>query len=220
MRVRKEMRVNKPKASPKMKQPKKTKKLVLFDFDGTITTKDTLFEFLRFYKGTLGLLMGLWVTFPMLTLYGFKLIPNWKAKQSLLKFFIGGEKLTEFNAHCREFSNRILPKLIRPKALHIIEQYLRDQATVVVVSASAENWVAPWCELHGVTYLATQLEVKNGKLTGNFCGENCFGPEKAKRIQAHLNLSDYDEIIAYGDSVGDKEMLALAHQKFYKPFRD
>ena len=28
-----------------------TSTLVLFDFDGTITTRDTLIEFVRFYKG-------------------------------------------------------------------------------------------------------------------------------------------------------------------------
>src|SRR5690348_15773750 len=69
------------------------KRLVLFDFDGTITTKDTLIEFLTFYKGKVRLLAGLVILSPMLALYALRLIPNWKAKQHLLKYFIGGAKL-------------------------------------------------------------------------------------------------------------------------------
>jgi len=196
------------------------KKLVLFDFDGTITTKDTLLEFLTYYKGKSKVVSGLIALSPVLASYALGLIPNWKAKQALLRYFIGGTPVEEFNAICKEFSQRIIPKLVRPKALHIIEQYLRDKATVIVVSASAENWVGPWCEQTGVDYLATQLEVVDGKVTGNFCGKNCHGPEKVDRIRKQLTLTDYDEIIAYGDSSGDREMFEIAHYHFYKPFRN
>lgn len=196
------------------------KRLVLFDFDGTITTKDTLIEFLTFYKGKARLLAGLTMLSPMLALYALRLIPNWKAKQYLLKHFIGGAKLDEFNVVCYDFSTRIIPKLIRPKALHVLKEYVRDHATVIVVSASAENWVGPWCEKVGVSYLATQLDVVNGVVTGNICGKNCYGPEKVNRIKKQLNISEFDEVIAYGDSSGDKEMLEIAHRHFYKPFRD
>ena len=196
------------------------KRLVLFDFDGTITTKDTLIEFLTFYKGKARLLAGLAILSPMLALYALRLIPNWKAKQYLLKYFIGGAKLDEFNAVCNKFSTRVIPTLIRPKALHILEQHVRDRATVIVVSASAENWVGPWCDKVGVSYLATQLDVVNGIITGNICGKNCYGPEKVNRIKKQFNLSGFDEVIAYGDSYGDKEMFEIAHYHFYKPFRD
>jgi phosphatidylglycerophosphatase C len=206
-----------PKASPKKAHQKK--KLVLFDFDGTITTKDTLIEFLRYYKGPLKVLAGFLMLSPVLAMYSLKVIPNWKAKQTLLKWFVAGEDLARFNTQCREFARRILPRLIRPKALHIIEQYRRDQATVVVISASAENWVQPWCEQNDLICLATQLDVQDGKLTGNFCGKNCYGPEKVRRLLEKFDLKDFDEIIAYGDSSGDREMFSIAHQKFFKPFR-
>ena len=47
-------------------------------------------------------------------------------------------------------------------------------------------------------------------LTGEFKGKNCNGEEKVKRIKAHLMLSEYDEILAFGDSSGDEAMLSLA----------
>jgi len=40
-----------------------------------------------------------------------------------------------------------------------------------------------------------------------------------RRILAAYDLSQYDEVYAYGDTKGDKPMLGLATIAFYKPFR-
>jgi HAD superfamily hydrolase (TIGR01490 family) len=196
------------------------KKLVLFDFDGTITSRDSLAEFLLFYKGRTKFLLGMLILSPVIALYFLKLIPNWKGKQIVLRWFWGGDDLQQFNARCRDFSTRILPKIIRPQAMAVIREYLKSPGTTVaVVSASAENWIGPWCDDMGIVCVATQLDVINGKLTGNICGANCYGPEKVKRIEKLFMLSEYEEIVAYGDSAGDREMFSIAHQHHYKPFR-
>jgi len=195
------------------------KKLVLFDFDGTITTKDTLVEFLIYYKGALRFWWGMLLLSPVLILFLLRLIPNWKGKEMVLKHFLGDEDLAVFNRHCENFSERILPRLIRPGALRAIHAYMEEGAMVAVVSASAENWVSPWCVKQGLICIATQLEVTDGKITGNLCGPNCYGPEKVKRIEKQFLLSEYDEIIAYGDSSGDKEMFSVASKQHFKPFR-
>ena len=67
--------------------------------------------------------------------------------------------------------------------------------------------------------ISTQLETINDKLTGNIAGKNCNGEEKATRIRSIYNLAEFDEIYCYGDSNGDKQMLALGTKTFYKPFR-
>ncbi len=71
----------------------------------------------------------------------------------------------------------------------------------------------------GIHCIATKLEVKNYKITGNYSGNNCSGQEKVRRIKENFNLSDFDLIIAYGDSRGDREMLELADNKNYKLFQ-
>jgi phosphatidylglycerophosphatase C len=195
------------------------KQLVLFDFDGTITTRDTLGEFLKYYHGKVKYIMGLVILSPVIAAYVFKLMPNWKSKQYLLTWFLKNESSKEFDKRCREFVSKQVRALIRPEALHAISGYKRAGATIVVVSASAENWVKPWCDEQGLVCIATRLQVKENQLTGKILGKNCHGPEKVCRIQEMFNLSDYDEIIAYGDSSGDTEMLSLAHQKHFKPFR-
>lgn len=197
-----------------------SKKLVLFDFDGTITTRDTLAEFMIYYHGKLRYTAGLAFLSPVLAMYVTKAIPNWKAKEYFLKWYLKGENAEMFNQKCKEFTAHKLDALIRPGALEAIKQHQAEGATVAVVSASAENWVKPWCDKHGLICLATKLEVKNNKITGNLSGKNCYGAEKVCRIKERFSIEDYQEVIAYGDTSGDKEMLALAHKQYYKPFRD
>jgi phosphatidylglycerophosphatase C len=195
------------------------KRLVLFDFDGTITTKDTLAQIMIFYHGSFRYRSGLIALAPVLLLYVLKLIPNWKAKQYFLSWFFKGQDATIFNQRCKQFSMEVIPKLIRPGALEMIRHYKSTGAIVAVVTASAENWVKPWCDKHELICLGTRLEVKANRLTGKFEGKNCHGSEKVCRITAHFSLREFDEIIAYGDTLGDKEMLEIAHQRHFKPFR-
>jgi HAD superfamily hydrolase (TIGR01490 family) len=196
------------------------KQLVLFDFDGTITTKDTLKEFMIFYQGKLRYAAGLAVLSPLIGLYVSKIIPNWKAKQYFLKWFLKGDDALVFNAKCKAFATQHIDHLIRPKALEAIKDYQKKGATIAVVTASAENWVKPWCDRYGLICLGTQLEVVDNRITGMISGKNCYGSEKVCRIKDRFILDNYEEVIAYGDTSGDKEMLAMAHQKFYKPFRN
>ena len=156
---------------------------------------------------------------PVLAFYALKLLANWKAKQFFLAQYFKGEKLSDFSAQCVEFSTKVLPSLIRPQARAAIEAYRKEHATIAVVSASAENWVKPWCDQHDIICLATKLEVRDGLITGKLDGRNCYADEKECRIKDRFDLAAYDQIIAYGDTRGDKEMLALAHEQHYKPFR-
>jgi len=87
---------------------------------------------------------------------------------------------------------------------------------VAVVSASPENWVKPWCDAHGVHCISTRLAVNNGTISGKIQGKNCYGPEKVTRINEAFNLADFSDIVAYGDSKGDREMLRLAYESHFR----
>jgi phosphatidylglycerophosphatase C len=212
MITRPEKRLKGPQVQPK-------KRLILFDFDGTITDRDTLAEIMVHYHGAFRYRLGLVALSPFLLMYVLKLMPNHKAKQRFISWFFKGEDIKRFNRQCTEFANHVIPKLVRPGAMEMINHYKSTGATVAVVTASAENWVKPWCDKNGLICLATKLEVRKNRLTGRFQGKNCHGPEKVCRIKEHFDIAQFDEVIAYGDTSGDKEMLALAHQQHYKPFR-
>lgn len=195
------------------------KGIAFFDFDGTITTKDTFLEFIRFSKGNLRFYTGLLLNLPYLVAFKIKLIPNQKAKEKVLQFFFKDVSVTDFQERCTLFALKILPKLIRPKAIEEIKKLQQEGAVVVVVSASAENWIQNWAHDFGVELIASRLEVADEKLTGRLIGINCRGKEKVRRILEKYSVSDYAEVYAYGDSKGDEEMLKLAKYAFYKPFR-
>lgn len=195
------------------------KRIAFFDFDGTITTKDTLLEFIRFSRGTARFYAGFLLNSPYLVAYKLKLISNQTAKEKVLRFFFGQMPVNEFEEQCSRFASQVIPQLIRPRALDEIKKLQENDTKVIIVSASPENWVHKWSDTLGVKTIATQLTVQEGKLTGTIAGNNCHGKEKVRRIQQNFNLKEFEEIYAYGDTSGDKPMLAIATYSFMKPFR-
>ena len=144
-------------------------------------------------------------------------------------------RIEKFDALCRDFAEEY-QHLLRPKGVTLVHEALVAGAQVFIVSASIDNWVRPFFKvrgLDGVRVLGTQIEVIDGRLTGKFKSNNCYGEEKVHRICEALTTTaanaygtpslsfdraQYD-IEAFGDSRGDKEMLAYADKGHYKPFR-
>jgi phosphatidylglycerophosphatase C len=191
---------------------------VLFDFDHTITSRDTLLEFIKYGRGSGRFYAGFFLLSPLLVLYKAKLLPNWKMKQIALRFFFGGMSVDEFHALCDSFVSERIPRFIRKEALQRVLQHTEMGDDVYIVSASPENWVRLYSHRLSIGCIATRLEVKDGKITGNLNGKNCYGPEKVNRIKADIDINVYQSIIAFGDSRGDKEMLELAHEPYYRRF--
>lgn len=200
------------------------KKLYCFDFDGTLTTSDTLLEFIKYAKGRGRFLMVFLMYSPLLVMMKLHLYPNRKAKQQIFAHLFAGMCIEKFDALCRGFAEEN-QHLLRPKGITLVHEALVAGAQVFIVSASIDNWVRPFFDirnLKGVQVLGTQIEVEDGKLTGNFKSNNCYGKEKVHRIAEALKSferSEY-EIEAFGDSRGDKEMLAFADKGHFKPFRE
>nr|WP_297065261.1 HAD family hydrolase [Prevotella sp.] len=200
------------------------KKIYCFDFDGTLTTSDTLLEFIKYAKGRSRFLMVFLMYSPLLVLMKLHLYPNWKAKQRIFAHLFAGMRIEKFDALCRGFAEES-QHLLRPKGITLVHEALVAGAQVFIVSASIDNWVRPFFDirnLKGVQVLGTQIEVEDGKLTGLFKSNNCYGKEKVHRIAEALKSferSEY-EIEAFGDSRGDKEMLAFADKGHFKPFRE
>jgi len=193
--------------------------LALFDFDGTITTDDSLIKFIRFAVGDVKFLWGMTVLSPMLTAYKLKLIPNYKAKQMMLSYFFKGIDEQQFLKIAKEYSLKHIDTILLPQAMEKIAWHKEQGHKIVIVSASVECWLKPWCDKNGLNLIATKMEMQEGMVTGKFHTKNCYGPEKAKRVKEKYNLDDYEYIYAYGDSRGDKELLELADEHFYKPFK-
>ena len=185
------------------------KQLFAFDFDGTLTTRDTLIAFIRYACGTPRFLLGFLLHAPLLVLMKLRLYSNGKAKQRLFSWFFRGMPIETFDALCQSFASTH-GHLLRPETVRLLQQALSEGSEVLVVSASIDNWVQPF--FPAVTVLGTQIEVIDGRLSGRFLTPNCYGQEKVRRILAlHPDRSAY-RLTAYGDSRGDRELLAFADE--------
>jgi len=196
-----------------------SKILALFDFDGTITKNDSLLKFIRFAVGDIKFIQGLIALSPTLIAFKLKLMPNYEAKEKMLSWFFKGLSENDFVQIANEYSLNHIDKILRSRAMDRLEWHKNEGHKVVVVSASIESWLKPWCDRNDLDLIATQLLIENNKVTGKLASNNCHGQEKVNRINDKYNITSFDYIYAYGDSSGDKEMLELAHEKAYKPFR-
>ena len=195
-----------------------SKTIAFFDFDGTVTTKDSFIETIKFHKGKQAFYIGFTLLMPMLVLYKLKLIPNWKAKELVLQYFFKNTPIAIFEAAAANFATTEIPKMLRPKAIEKLIWHKDNGHRIVIVSASATHWLRAWTEALNLELIGTELEIKEANITGRLASANCYGKEKANRIKALIDLSEYDTIYAYGDSRGDREMLALATHPHYRYF--
>lgn len=195
---------------------KKTK--AVFDFDNTITTKDTLFHFIKFYHGSMKFWSGMTLLLPILVLFKLKLLNNEKAKQILFSYYFKNTNFDVFQLKCGEYKEK-LDDILNKVAIDKIRWHQQEGHEVLIVSASIENWIYPWAKKNGIDRIVgTQLEIVNNKLTGKFTTPNCNGNEKVKRLLTlYPNKNDYI-LYAYGDSKGDIPMLKLADYSYYREF--
>ncbi len=195
-------------------------KVFAFDFDGTLTTRDTLIAFIRYVHGIRKTCFGFFLFMPILILMRLRLYPNWKAKQRLFSWFFRGMTLEEFDHYCAAFSLDSR-HLIRSKGMQTIREALVEGAKVIIVSASIDNWVRPFfSDMGEIQVEGTRIDVRDGVLTGQFLTKNCYGREKVKRIRKAFPYRKAYQLIAFGDSRGDREMLDYADERYYRPFRE
>ncbi len=210
------------------KQYRKKTTVYAFDFDGTLTKKDTLLAFIRYACGNKSFYLALVLFSPILVMMKLRLYPNWKAKQQFFSWFFKGMDIDAFNEVCNRFAYE-KKDLLRKKGINEMKKALSEGSKVIVVSASIENWVRPFFEHEfaetevlssGQLQIAcTKIDVRHFKVTGKFLTKNCYGKEKVKRIDRAFPHRKLYTLVAYGDSAGDKAMLDYADEKHYKPFR-
>ena len=193
--------------------------LALFDFDGTITHTDSFTKFVlyaadkrRIRRGKLLLLL------PELIAYKTRLTDGKRIRHKTFNLAFENTIEDEIKMKALEFSQNIIPSLIRPQAMDRINWHKERGDEIRVVSASLDLYLEPWCKQHNIALSCNEVEAISGSITGNFIGHDCSADEKRRRVENAYNLADYTNIYAYGDTFEDKELLKLAHYPFYQYF--
>jgi HAD superfamily hydrolase (TIGR01490 family) len=193
------------------------KKLYLFDFDGTLTHKDTMFLYLKFYnpyRYRISFLKHL----PLFFLLKLKLADAENVKKSFISSILKGQTQVEIEAKTQLFFNHYYPSVMRKNALEFIQNIDRYHVESYLVTASLDIWVKPFAEKLNLKLIATKADFENHIFNGNFTSPNCNGKEKVNRIKNEIAGKHFDKIIAFGDTSGDQPMLKMADESYYQFF--
>jgi HAD superfamily hydrolase (TIGR01490 family) len=190
--------------------------LALFDFDGTLTTRETFGDFMRHAVTPLRRALGAPLFAPMLAGYKLGLVSGNHIRRHIAAFGFRGVAAAPVHAAGERFAAEVLPGLLRPGAMRRLAWHQRQGDTVVLVSGGLDFYLAPWCRQHGLELICSTLETRGGQLTGRYQGAQCVGEEKARRVRERHDLAAYAACYAYGDTHEDTAMLALAQRRYYR----
>lgn len=192
--------------------------VAIFDFDGTLTHKDSFLPFLKFAYGRwYWLYLIPYSVFLLGYLLGF--VSNHRVKELLLNRFFKGYQDSELQSLATDYAIYQLPQLMNQLAIERLRWHQKQGHKIIIVSANLEIYLKPWIQMIGVNcLLATQLIFANGVFTGKIKGKCCYGKEKLKRSQELLGALNNYYLYVYGDSQGDQEILEIADSPFYRSF--
>lgn len=169
--------------------------LALFDFDGTITTIGTYPAFVSFAVRRRRKLVGYVLLAPLIIGYRLKIVSDPAIRKAISRVGFWRDEPCRLHRLGARFATDVLPDLIRPLALERIAWHKARGDRVVVVSASLDFYLEPWCRTMDVDVICSQMETRDGRLTGRYLPADCCGSEKDRRIRERYSLAEYAEQI-------------------------
>ncbi|MDR0184507.1 HAD-IB family hydrolase [Lysobacter arvi] len=190
--------------------------LALFDFDGTLTTRELMPDFVRMATTKRRLVVGQIVLAPVIVGYKARVVSGNAVRERIADFAFRGLPQRMLQTAGERFARETIPAALRPDAMARVQWHREQGDTIAVVSGSFDLYLSHWCAQHGLALLCSSLEARDGVMTGRFAGAQCVGAEKARRVREHYDLSRYSVVYAYGDTHEDRDLLALAHCRWYR----
>lgn len=187
-----------------------------FDFDGTLTRKDSVLPFLRFCCASRWVFYGkLLFLLPVLLGYLLGWVSNSRAKESVIGAYLRGWREADVLQKAREFAQTELPQFLLDEGMAKLAFHRARGDVCVLVSASPEWYLLDWAREQGFeAVLATKMAVVSGCLNGKIAGENCHDEAKVRRIEAAFGAQCWQNSVAYSDAKVDLPMLRAAGQGF------
>ena len=193
-----------------------------FDFDGTLTKRDTLLPFLACGLGWPKLLLALTLCSPWLAAFALRLIPNHVAKQRLMLFTLKRKSVAEVDEWTSRWLAQSFPGQLQSWTMARLDEHQQQGHCCVMVSASPDIYLKRVAQELGFdALLCTEMAVESELLTGQMKTPNCHGEQKVLRLKAWMverfgGNTNAQVVFAYGDTSGDIPMLRLAAHPFYR----
>ncbi len=189
--------------------------LALFDFDGTLTTRETFPDFMRYAVPRPRLLAGAVLLAPIVFGYRRGWVAGNPTRASIVQVGLRGMDAARLRAQGEAFARDVLPAVLRPDAMARLQWHRERGDRIVVVSGGLDVYLAPWCAAQGLELACSVLAERGGRISG-YAGPQCVGDEKVRRVLALCDPQAYAAIHAYGDTHEDGAMLAMAHHRTYR----
>ncbi len=210
-------------------EPSPRKTLAVFDFDGTLTVRDTSLSFLAFVAGRTRVFTALALRGPLYWLDMAHAVGmerkgrpgalgsvwgRWGTlvHRRMIRALLRGRDRTELEVLGRGFAAELTQTDVSREGLAQVAWHRAQGHECVLVTASLAAYMEPWAASAGFDrVLATRLAFdQRGRATGEFEGEPCWGTAKLRRLRAAVGPLDGRTIVAYGDGPGDRALLERA----------
>jgi HAD superfamily hydrolase (TIGR01490 family) len=112
---------------------------------------------------------------------------------------------------CSDVFRQVLVPSVYKEARFEIETHKAKNAKVIILSSSLTTVCQEMAKYLGMDdSICTELEVRNGYLTGHPVGHLCFGEEKAQRLKGYCEKNNFSTFDAwyYADSISDLPALS------------
>lgn len=187
--------------------------IAVFDFDDTLVEGDSLMPFL---VEVVGARRAWWAMAAAVLESALRQVIGRPAgadlkggiKALLLRRALTGVPVAETEAAARRLRRWLRWK---PLVLEKLREHRRRGCRIVVASGALDLYLPVLLEGVPVdAVLATELEARDGRLTGRMVGGNCVRAEKARRVTAAIAwLAPLAPSWGYGNRPSDLPMLAL-----------
>ena len=193
-----------------MNDPLDPDTLVAFDFDGTLTVRDSFTAFLAWRAGPPRWLLGLVKLTPAILAYALHR-DRGRLKGQFVREFLGGQSVAAVEQSAKQFAQEHAQSLFRPDAVAAWRRWRKAGAKMIIVAPFARG-------LGADMLIGSRLAVDgNGKIRGPLDGANCRAAEKVTRLREIFG-ADVRLTAAYGDTGGDHDMLKIAEERGYRVF--
>ena len=183
-----------------------------FDVDNTLTVRDCVVPFMKSVGG-ISRLSKVLLTDIGETFQSVRRRDRDSLKMKFVDGVFAGKDAREVESLGIQFASKVADKWLRSDVAARMRWHQEQGHVVILVSASLGAYLHPLGDLLEVdAVMCTELEEKDGLLTGKLVGQNCRGKEKASRVQKWCQdsgIATEDLVYAYGDSSGDTELLEL-----------
>ena len=195
--------------------------IAAFDCDGTLIRGDATRRFLLLLRGPIGLGLDLCTLAPQLLAWRLGRCSTAQLKEAVLNRALQAAPLLRRKAALRQLP-AIQVAQLRPQAVDRLRWHQQHGHRCLIVSASPEPLLAPLACHLGVELIATGCSdlLQVGPASPlRLTTPNCKGPEKLRRLERHLvNLPPPEQLEAYGDSRGDRELLLASGRPHWRSF--